>query len=176
MGLGYRFTVVAGLVSLALGLFAPGATGSGDPSVNKDLAQVRRATAQFHSVSTAEAAGYSGTNEPCVEAPGLGAMGIHFVNPALIGDPAVDLEHPEIMLYVPSGNGLKRVGVEYLVFDADQDLSTDEDRPSLFGRGFDGPMTGHAPGMPVHYDLHVWTWHGNPSGTFAPFNPNLDCS
>jgi len=29
--------------------------------------------------------------------------------------------------------------------------------------------------MPVHYDLHVWFWHDNPSGLFAPFNPALSC-
>ena len=36
-----------------------------------------------------------------------------------------------------------------------------------FGRGFDGPMEGHEPGMPVHYDLHAWVWKRNPGGTFA---------
>jgi len=63
-------------------------------------------------------------------------------------------------------------GVEYLVFE--DDVTTD-DPPSLFGQEFDGPMAGHAPGMPVHYDLHVWFWHDNPNGLFAPFNPALSC-
>lgn len=49
--------------------------------------------------------------------------------------------------------------------------------PVLFGRTFDGPMAGHGPGMPWHYDLHVWIWAHNPSGTFAQFNPapNVTC-
>jgi hypothetical protein len=68
------------------------------------------------------------------------------------------------------------VGLEYWKADADGDLSTDEDRPSLFGQPFDGPMPGHNPGMPVHYDLHVWLFAKNPSGFFAPFNPELNCA
>ena len=59
--------------------------------------------------------------------------------------------------------------------DADQDLTTDADRPSLFGRGFDGPMPGHDPTMPVHYDLHAWIYTPNPDGMFTPFNPLVSC-
>jgi hypothetical protein len=29
--------------------------------------------------------------------------------------------------------------------------------------------------MPVHYDVHAW-FEENPSGFFAPFNPNLSCT
>ncbi|HUG65708.1 MAG TPA: hypothetical protein VMK83_10860 [Gaiellaceae bacterium] len=57
-----------------------------------------------------------------------------------------------------------------------QNLGTNADRPSLFGRAFDGPMPGHNPFMPVHYDLHVWVAEHNPSGVFALFNPALSCS
>ena len=32
---------------------------------------------------------------------------------------------------------------------------------------FDSPMLGHEPGMPVHYDLHVWLYRHNPAGLFA---------
>jgi hypothetical protein len=37
-------------------------------------------------------------------------------------------------------------------------------------------MPGHNPTMPVHYDVHVWLFQENPSGFFAPFNPNLSCT
>jgi hypothetical protein len=67
------------------------------------------------------------------------------------------------------------VGDEYSQVDADQDLYTDDDRPSLFGQEFDGPMEGHGPGQPIHYDLHVWLWKKNPAGMFAPFNPKVAC-
>jgi hypothetical protein len=53
--------------------------------------------------------------------------------------------------------------------------SIDNPAPVLFGRTFDGPMPGHAPGMPWHYDLHVWAWEHNPAGTFSQFNPSLAC-
>ena len=59
--------------------------------------------------------------------------------------------------------------------DADQNLATDGDRPSIFGVPFDGPMPGHNPTMPIHYDLHVWFWEDNPLGEFVPFNPAVSC-
>ncbi len=159
----------------ALAGVALAATGNTDPDVNKGLAEVRQATAKYHNVSNALADGYQPT-EHCVAVPGLGGMGYHYTNPALIGDPSVDPSKPEVLLYAPKPNGtLKLVAVEYLVVDADQDLSTDGDRPNLFGVPFNGPMAGHEPGMPIHYDLHVWIFKGNPNGVFADFNPKVSC-
>ena len=136
---------------------------------------VKASTARYHSLQQAEKAGYTTGGEPCVASPG-GAMGIHAVNHALMADPAVDPMRPEILLYVPDKHGkLRLVGVEYWKADADGDLATDGDRPSVLGQPHDGPMPGHSPTMPVHYDLHVWLWEDNPSGFFAPFNPNLSC-
>jgi len=136
---------------------------------------VRAATARYHSVQQAERDGYRGAGEPCVSSP-AGAMGVHWTNAQLIADPAVDPSKPEILLYAPDKHGRPVLaGVEYLVIDADQDLRTDADRPSLFGRAFQGPMPGHGPGMPVHYDLHRWVWSDNPSGEYALFNPTLSC-
>jgi hypothetical protein len=86
--------------------------------------------------------------------------------PAAARDPAVR----------PFANGkLKLVGVEYWKADADQKLDTREDEPTLLDQPFGAPMEGHAPGMPVHYDLHVWLFKDNPAGMFAPFNPTLTC-
>jgi hypothetical protein len=167
-------------VVLALGVLGAAAValtavaGAGS-SVNAELAKVRAATAKYHSLARAQADGYSVENEPCVVSPD-GTMGIHAVNGPLIGDPAIDPLRPEFLLYVPAPNGkLRLVGVEYFKVDADQNLATDGDRPSLFGLPFDGPMAGHAPGMPIHYDLHAWIWHHNPSGMFSQWNPNLHC-
>jgi hypothetical protein len=77
---------------------------------------------------------------------------------------------------------MQLVGAEYWKADADQNLTTDSDRPSLFGRTFDGLMEGHNPsgtlpgaGMPGHYDLHVWFWKRHPSGMFAIWNPDVSC-
>ncbi|GAA4093691.1 hypothetical protein ACFFOS_09845 [Nocardioides kongjuensis] len=136
------------------------------------VAAIRAATAKYHDIDVALADGYVPVSE-CVESP-EGAMGVHYMNPALAGAP-VDLRHPAFLLYLPGRDGMRLVGVEYFKADADQDLATDEDRPSLLGHEFDGPMPGHGPGAPVHYDLHVWTWAHNPDGMFAEFNPALSC-
>lgn len=150
------------------------ATGAG-ASPGDDLQAAKAASARYHSVEQALKDGYSGAGEPCVASPD-GAMGIHYVNGPLIGDDAIDPMRPEILLYIPGEDGkLKLVGVEYFKVDADQDLATADDRPSLFGQPLDGPMPGHNPTMPVHYDLHVWFWEPNSSGMFAPFNPALSC-
>jgi hypothetical protein len=167
----------AGVVLGALGAAAivlTAVAGAGS-SVNADLAKLRAATAKYHSLARAQADGYSVENEPCVVSPD-GTMGIHAVNGPLMGDPRIDPLRPEILLYTPGPSGkLRLVGVEYFKVDADQDLTTDDDRPSVFGVPFDGPMEGHAPGMPHHYDLHVWVWHHNPSGMFSMWNPKLHC-
>ena len=135
----------------------------------------KAATARYHSVAQAMADGYTGVGEPCVASPD-GAMGIHFINPALMADTTLDPLRPEILLYVPKANGkLSLVGVEYWVADADGDLGTSDDRQSVLGQPLDGPMPGHNPTRPVHYDLHVWLWKSNPTGFFAPFNPTLSC-
>ena len=113
---------VAVLTALAgVALAAPGNT---DSDVNKGLAQVRQATAKYHEAINALADGYLPT-EHCVAVPGVGGMGYHYVNPTLVGDPSVDPLKPEVLLYAPKKNGgPKLVGVEYLVVDSDQDLST----------------------------------------------------
>lgn len=142
-------------------------------SLPKELQDVRSAVAKYHDVNVALAAGYIPAS-PCEQTP-AGAMGIHYMKPALLG-PGLDPLNPEVLLYMPQKNGsLQLVGVEYFQVDADQDLSTSQDRPFLFGRGFDGPMLGHNPQMPIHYDLHVWVVEQNPSGVFAQWNPSIRC-
>ncbi len=136
---------------------------------------IREATRRFVDVDVAIDAGYVPTTE-CAEAPGLGAMGYHYVNPELIADGRVDPTAPEVLLYAPGKKGPQLVGAEYLVFDADGSLETDDDRPSLMGHAFEGPMPGHEPGMPVHYDLHAWVFTHNPSGGLATWNPTISCA
>ncbi len=140
------------------------------------LSEVRRATAHYHDPAAAQADGYV-PNEHCVSHPQLGGMGFHFVNPAELADPVVESTRPEILLYeaLPSGK-LKLVAVEWFAVDPDQDLATDDGRPSLFGVPFDGPMPGHEPGMPAHFDLHAWIWKHNPAGTLAAWNPRVRCA
>ncbi|MEK6250937.1 MAG: hypothetical protein AABM43_03155 [Actinomycetota bacterium] len=165
--------VLATVLAVAAGnVWLPAAAGAGDDP----LQTVKATAARYHSFKQAQTAGYSVAGELCVASP-LGAMGFHAPNAALMADPALDPLSPEILLYAPKENGkLKLVGIEYWRADADGDLATAGDRPSLFGQPFDGPMLGHTPTMPVHYDLHVWLFEANPSGTFARFNPAVSCT
>ena len=162
--------LAAGVVATGLAFSAVGTGPASADSVpvQQQLSAVRAATAKYHNVDMAIAAGYTPTEE-CV--PG---MGYHYINYGLFGK--MDPLAPDALLYEAKKNGqLRLVGVEWLKPDADQDLATDEDRPSLFGKGFDGPMLGHGPGMPIHYDLHAYLWKSNPDGVLATWNPNVTC-
>src|SRR5438874_12559707 len=76
---------------------------------------VRDSTARFKDVSIAEAEGYA-LQFGCVSGPDSGAMGLHFVNGALVGSGVVDATRPQIVIYEPTGNGgLKLIGADYLV-------------------------------------------------------------
>lgn len=132
------------------------------------MVQVRAATAAHHAVAIATADGYLPT-DTCVSSP-AGAMGYPYAKRSLLGQP-IDLRHPAILPYQPLAGGRKLVAVEYFKADQDQNLATDADRPSLIGQAFQGPMAGHEPGMPIHYDLHVWLWQNNPAGMFCPVEP-----
>jgi hypothetical protein len=177
-------------VALALGVIAflaaqpgtsfghPGHRDAQPPSSGgqtDDLRRARAATRKFRDVEVARAAGYAAIGE-CVQDPKYGGMGIHYANPSLVADGELDVTKPEILVYQPTRSGKLRLGaIEYFQADADQDLATDTDRPSLFGLPFDGPMLGHEPGMPIHYDLHVWLYRHNPAGLFAMWNPRVHC-
>ena len=175
-----RRTLAAAIVTaVSIGGFATASEAHEDHEPAGELtgAQrqvIREATKQFRDVAAAEAAGYI-NGAACAAHPELGGMGIHFVNPALIGDGRVDPTMPEILVYEPTKNGLRLVAVEYFVVDADQNLATDGDRPTLMGNAFEGPMPGHEPGMPIHYDLHAWVFKNNPSGDLAAWNPRVSC-
>jgi hypothetical protein len=166
---------VAGFV-VAAGAAAVSSAGAGDGPLSPELQPVRAAVARYHSLEQAERAGYSiRAGEPCVASP-AGTMGVHAVNPPLMADDAIDPLQPEILLYLPNGSGaFKLVGVEYWKRDADQDLTTASDRPSLLGQSFQGPMPGHNPTMPVHYDLHAWVAEENAGDAFEMFNAALAC-
>ena len=41
----------------------------------------------------------------CVSGPDFGAMGLHFVNMNLVGDPSLDPRRPEIVIYEPTPGG-----------------------------------------------------------------------
>ncbi|HUL70482.1 MAG TPA: hypothetical protein VLT17_09665 [Gemmatimonadales bacterium] len=101
-----------------------------------------------------------------------GGMGVHFLNPALIG-PKLDSLKPQVLIYEPVGNRLKLVAAEWFVPTA-----VSKEAPMIFGKKLDGPMEGHAPLLPPelhHWDLHVWLWKANPNGVMHPTNSAVKC-
>lgn len=145
-----------------------------DPTTNKMLANLRAATAQYHRIEVAEAAGYE-IGSPCVAVPGLGGMGFHYVNGGLLFDNGTyDPTQPEALLYEMDKNGnMKLVGVEFIVHKEAWD--EDNDMIPYFGtRGFDEAFA-PAPLPFDNYQLHVWVWKHNPNGIFTMFNPNVEC-
>ena len=126
---------------------------------------VRQATMRFHSTTQATRAGYS-VASPCVEVPGLGGMGFHWVNQSLV-DPVFDPLKPEALLYEPGPDGQPRfVAVEYIVINVGQPA------PTFDGHPFD---VGGTPVPVPHWSLHVWLNRTNPNGLFTPFNPDVNC-
>jgi len=162
---------------LALGVLVVASTATGDPN---GLSVVRAKTAQFQRISAALADGRGEFKDAlgiaCIDAPGLGAMGIHYVKGAIVGDGAIDASSPEAVIYEPKANGQMRlVAVEYVVFKADWDAAHSSP-PSLFGQTFNFTPSPNRYGLPDFYSLHAWIWKHNPSGMFAPWNPNVSCA
>lgn len=149
-----------------------------DPAAPEDpveqlLSDIRSSTEAYHQVDAALADGYVEAS-PCVASPD-GGMGFHYAKESLV-DATVEPTEPELLLYEPTTDGLRLVGVEYMVMAPAWDESNDE-LPELLGQAFDDHRPEEARhGIPFpHYDLHVWAWTSNPSGTFASFNPGVSC-
>lgn len=174
--------LAAGVAGTAILLSSLSTTSGAAPAAEQrgaaptdTVAAVRRATAKYHDPSVALADGFIATPE-CAAHPALGGMGIHYIHPARIGDPAIVATEPEVLLYEPTpSGGVRLVGVEWMSIDPDGDVATDAGRPSVLGVAFDGPMPGHDANMPVHFDLHAWVWKHNPAGDFAAWNPTVRC-
>ena len=88
------------LTVFALIAFAMAGTVAAAGSVQAQLAEVRAATARFHDLDAALGQGYIPVS-PCVEEAGVGGMGYHFLNPALL-DGVIDPLQPELLVYAPS--------------------------------------------------------------------------
>src|SRR5574338_736599 len=147
------------------------------------LAALRNATARFHDIDAAAAAGYSVevadlAGITCIADPGgAGTMGIHFLNPALL-DASVSATAPELLIYEPRPDGsLKLIAVEYLVLKGAWEDANGAGAapPQLFGEDFHLTPAGNRYGLPDFYELHAWVWKPNPSGMFFEWNPQVSC-
>ena len=196
------------MIKIALGLAAASASAqvlavpptAGSPPAEPSLEQVRKATERFRDVRQALAEGY--VPDPmniCEKAEymgrpaSLGAMGIHYFRPDLLGitgdKPRVngtgthtDFTRPAILIYEPRADGsLELVAVENLVFQKPWHAAGNRKPPSFHGVEYDtmqdDPNTkvDEAHMFEPHYDRHVWLYRENPSGMFAQFNPNVSC-
>ena len=149
---------------------------------SNDLGRARAATAAFHDLATAQAAGYGGPVEDlagisCIAKPDFGVMGIHYANGRLLGDAVVDAATPELLVYQRLPNGqLRLVAVEYLVFQGAWLLAGNTAPPMLFGETLTLVPAGNRYGLPPFYELHAWIWMNNPSGMFKDWNPRGSCA
>ena len=142
------------------------ATASTQGSV---LAEARAATAQFHDVNVAIAAGYAQATQ-C-----LAGEGIRYRKQSLIFDGVIDVTEPELLLYVPLNDGTVRLAaVQYFIPSALWD-ATHSSAPSLGEQPFvDRRSPPFGAPMP-NYSLIAWVWMHNPAGTYALLNPRVTC-
>jgi hypothetical protein len=166
-----------------------------------DLAEVRAGAERFRDIDVALAEGYISPEPICETAagmgadPALGAMGVHYFRPDLLGITAppnprvngtgthVDFRRPAILIYEPQSDGsMELVAVENLVFEAAWQSAGNSAPPTFHGvpyeRMADDPSTeiDEAHHFEPHYDRHIWLFRDNPNGVFAPYNPNVTCN
>jgi len=111
----------------------------------------------------------------CVSGPEQGAMGVHFVNFALV-DGKLEAKAPEALIYEVKDGRARLVGVEYIVpVDAWHPTEGEPPVPVLEGQVFHFNESPNRFGLPAFYELHVWAWRDNPNGTFADWNPRVSC-
>lgn len=172
--------------------------GAGEPT----LAQVRQATERFQDINVAIADGYipdpmniCETAEMVGRSAELGAMGVHYFRPDLLGitgppNPRVDgtgahtdFLQPAILIYEPQADGsMALVAVENLVFLRAWQAAGQVDPPKFHGLSYDtmadnaNTEVDEAHHFEPHYDRHVWIYRENPNGMFAQFNPNVSCA
>jgi hypothetical protein len=135
---------------------------------------VRDSTRRFLDVRRAEAEGY-GLLFGCVSGPDDGAMGLHYVNMALVADPVLDARKPEIVIYEPLPNGGRRlIGADFLVFAADWHASN-TGTPQVMGQLMHLIDSPNRYGLPAFYTLHVWAWKPSPTGAFVNWHADVSC-
>jgi hypothetical protein len=173
----YRCGVLTGALAAALVGAAEDPHASharhADAAPSNLVEKVRAITRPYADVNLAVAAGYKPAFG-CVSGPDHGAMGIHYINGALVGDGQIDVSKPEALIYEPTEDGLELVGVEYIV-DASTWLSKNGAPPMLEGQAFQLVGNPNRYGLPAFFELHVWAWRHNPNGSFVDWNDRVTC-
>lgn len=150
-------------------------TQSQQNNANALVQVVRDSTERFKDVTVAEAEGYA-LQFGCVSGDDFGAMGLHYVNGALVNSGVLDATHPQIVIYEATPNGsLRLIGADYLLI-ADAWNATHSSPPELMGQFFHLFTSPNRFGLPAFYTLHVWAWKDNPKGAFVNWHPNVSCA
>jgi hypothetical protein len=172
---------MARFLAAAMAAIVLGATMVGATLAKSDVQAAKAATAQFHDLSVAGGAGFGPFAAPaplhfCIASlDNTGAMGFHWLNGANINN-VTDPTRPAVLVYAPDKHGrLHLAALEFVIFQdawfADHAAGT---MPEMFGQMMmanDGVRFE----LPPFFALHVWLFQDNPSGMFAPFNPNVSC-
>lgn len=170
--MGRRRFLIRMLLGVALTAVTPAVALAQDPPQPIDapegFADVR---ARFENLTPEEvaAAGYRADPPLCIAEPGLGGMGVHALNPELMGaqfpTAEMDPENPPILLL--SANLQRVIGLEWEAKDIGQGET------ELFGQKV-VLQPGH-PGVPEpHYMLHAY-FREDGQVLFAPFDPMVIC-
>src|SRR5579859_3473049 len=163
--------------SVALTLLLTGSATAADSG--NSLANARDATAAYVDPAAAIAGGYElltdAADMACIDMPGMGGMGVHYVKGSLVQAGTIDPARPQALVYeVQSDGRLRLAALEYVVFQSTWDGSHNAP-PELFGEKFMLTTAGNRFGLPAYYSLHAWIWKHNPSGNFNPWNPTVHC-
>jgi hypothetical protein len=191
--------VIAGAAAACLSVAHAGsAQSAGAQRAASEYDEIRAATARFQDPSVALKEGYiRDPTDMCVTAPmegaprQLGAMGVHYFRPDLLGITAqaprvagngthTDFSKPAVLIYEPQPDGrMSLVAIENLVW---LDAWRNKELPAFSGNEYyrmvDNPATpdiDEAHGFMPHFELHMWLFRDNPNGMFAPFNPGVTC-
>ena len=179
-----------------------GEVAEANTELRAEIARLKETAARYQDVNVALAEGYiPDPSGMCVTAAmegmpaEMGAMGIHYLRPDLLGlnppQPGqrisgmgthTDFNQPAILMYEPQMDGsMQLVGVENLVWEAGMAAAGNTAVPSFLGNEYvhmvDDPATeaDEAHGFEPHYELHAWVVRDNPNGMFTPFNPAVTC-
>ena len=176
-----RRNVVVAAAAVAVAVLAGTATVTGaSASVPDKLAGLRAATDKFHSIATAEQHGYGlftdAAGIACIAMPGMGAMGVHWVNgrrwsatrqsPEPTGGSRV---RPRRGRNAATGGRRVRRGQGRVGCDAQVPAQAVRAHVPI------SPTTPNRYNLPPFYSLHVWVWKHNSAGTFQMWNPAVHC-
>lgn len=161
------------LLFAAAGLEQHDMSKHGPDAPSPVVAQVRAATEQYRDIQRALDAGYV-QFLGCVSGPQEGAMGVHFVNPALVNDGVLDLDRPELLIYEFKKGVARLVGMEYVMPAAAWDKDH-KGAPVLGGQLMHYAGSPNRYGLDPFYELHIWAWRDNPNGTFVDWNTRVSC-